>query len=211
MSVAHNPELIIVKKNDEILEKYKNDIIKSYNFINEYTKKIPYKFITNSEKIIKRDENILKLNLLLHNITKAIDIERGIFEHALCYIYMNKYSKNLVSSVYMDKLFEITTNIDPSSSVKNDYLKDAIINDKIKCESVAFLKPEELFPKNWKNIIDKNKLRKYKKENIATTDLYQCGKCKERKCTVMQMQTRSADEPMTTIVDCLICGHRFKF
>lgn len=34
----------------------------------------------------------------------------------------------------------------------------------------------------------------------ATTDQFQCGKCKQRKCTYYQMQTRSADEPMTTFV-----------
>ena len=27
-----------------------------------------------------------------------------------------------------------------------------------------------------------------------------CGKCGQRKCTYYQMQTRSADEPMTTFV-----------
>ncbi len=32
----------------------------------------------------------------------------------------------------------------------------------------------------------------------ATTDQFQCGKCRQRKCTYYQMQTRSADEPMTT-------------
>lgn len=33
----------------------------------------------------------------------------------------------------------------------------------------------------------------------ATTDAFQCGKCKKRECTYYQMQTRSADEPMTTV------------
>ena len=31
----------------------------------------------------------------------------------------------------------------------------------------------------------------------ATTDQFQCGKCKQRKVTYYQLQTRSADEPMT--------------
>jgi transcription elongation factor S-II len=45
----------------------------------------------------------------------------------------------------------------------------------------------------------------------ATTDQFQCGKCRQRKCTYYQMQTRSADEPMTTFVSCLNCGNRWKF
>ncbi len=38
----------------------------------------------------------------------------------------------------------------------------------------------------------------------AMTDEYKCGKCKQRKCKYSQAQTRSADEPMTTFVTCLI-------
>ena len=141
-------------------------------------------------------------------------IEKSIFEYAVTYIHKEKYNLNLTSNVYLDKLFDLIQNIDQNSSIKNTYLKNAIITSKIKdneLKYLAFYKPEQLYPSHWKNIIDKNKLRKYKKENIAATDLYQCGKCKERKCSVMQMQTRSADEPMTTIVDCLVCGNRFKF
>ena len=32
----------------------------------------------------------------------------------------------------------------------------------------------------------------------ASTDAFKCGKCKQRKCTYYQLQTRSADEPMTS-------------
>jgi len=43
------------------------------------------------------------------------------------------------------------------------------------------------------------------------TDLLKCGVCKKRNCTYNQLQTRSADEPMTTFVMCNECGHRWKF
>eukprot|EP00898_Chlorokybus_atmophyticus_P007461 jgi/Chlat1/7716/Chrsp66S07186 len=45
----------------------------------------------------------------------------------------------------------------------------------------------------------------------ATTDQFKCGKCGQRKCTYYQMQTRSADEPMTTYVTCVNCNNRWKF
>jgi transcription elongation factor S-II len=40
---------------------------------------------------------------------------------------------------------------------------------------------------------------------------FKCGKCKSKKTDYYQMQTRSADEPMTTYVTCMACGNRWKF
>ena len=41
--------------------------------------------------------------------------------------------------------------------------------------------------------------------------LLTCRKCKSKKTDYTQMQTRSADEPMTTHAQCFDCGHRWKF
>jgi transcription elongation factor S-II len=41
-------------------------------------------------------------------------------------------------------------------------------------------------------------------KNRGMTDMFRCGKCGERKCTYYQKQTRSADEPMTTFVNCTV-------
>lgn len=40
--------------------------------------------------------------------------------------------------------------------------------------------------------------------------LFKCGRCKSTKTSYYQMQTRSADEPMTTYVTCKNCAHRWK-
>ncbi|XP_028759112.1 transcription elongation factor TFIIS-like [Neltuma alba] len=45
----------------------------------------------------------------------------------------------------------------------------------------------------------------------ATTDQFKCGKCGKRESIFHQMQTRSADEPMTTYVTCVSCNHHWKF
>ena len=42
----------------------------------------------------------------------------------------------------------------------------------------------------------------------VTTDEFKCGKCGKRKCTYYQKQTRSSDEPMTTFITCVNCGHK---
>lgn len=69
------------------------------------------------------------------------------------------------------------------------------------------LKPEEMASK--KRQEENQKIRdaamfeaERGQKRMATTDQFQCGKCKERKTSYYQMQTRSADEPMTTFVIC---------
>ena len=47
-----------------------------------------------------------------------------------------------------------------------------------------------------------------KEENYVGA--FKCGKCKSTKTTYYQMQTRSADEPMTTFVTCTNCSNRWK-
>ena len=44
----------------------------------------------------------------------------------------------------------------------------------------------------------------------ASTDTFTCRICKSKECTYYQMQTRSADEPMTTFVTCINCNNRWK-
>ena len=44
----------------------------------------------------------------------------------------------------------------------------------------------------------------------AISDEFKCGKCKKRKVTYYQKQTRSADEPMTTFLTCVNCGNQWR-
>jgi transcription elongation factor S-II len=46
--------------------------------------------------------------------------------------------------------------------------------------------------------------------NTFVSGLYKCGRCKGLKTTYTQAQIRRADEPMTTFVSCLQCGHSWK-
>ena len=75
---------------------------------------------------------------------------------------------------------------------------------------------QDLYPDLWKEILLKN-LKKSermeritKEENQEGTDMFRCAKCKKRNCTYYQMQTRSADEPMTSFITCLCCSNRWK-
>lgn len=45
----------------------------------------------------------------------------------------------------------------------------------------------------------------------ASTDQFKCGRCGKKETTYYQLQTRSADEPMTTFVTCVNCNNHWKF
>lgn len=69
-------------------------------------------------------------------------------------------------------------------------------------------------PERWtdllKTIAERDKAR-YSRKATANVEMY-CSGCKKKtKCDSYQMQTRSADEPMTTFVTCLECDKRWKF
>ena len=79
---------------------------------------------------------------------------------------------------------------------------------------IISMTPQELYPELWEDSILKSakKMNMLSKENNAQgTNMFKCAKCKQRNCTYYQMQTRSADEPMTTFVTCLNCYNRWKF
>ena len=68
-------------------------------------------------------------------------------------------------------------------------------------------------PERWEVLIQAKKKREEnlcKMDMDAATDEFKCYKCKNRKCTYYQLQTRSGDEPMTTFIMCLVCGSSWK-
>jgi DNA-directed RNA polymerase subunit M/transcription elongation factor TFIIS len=72
---------------------------------------------------------------------------------------------------------------------------------------------QEMQPEKWDALIQakiKKDKSKYDTQQEAMTDTFKCRKCYSNKCSYYQMQTRSADEPMTTFVTCLECANRWK-
>ncbi|KAJ2613649.1 transcription elongation factor TFIIS [Coemansia sp. RSA 1365] len=99
---------------------------------------------------------------------------------------------------------------------KNPDLRANVVDGSISVERFCSMTSEEMASKDLRKTIEK-----MKEENLfkakgagrteAATDQFKCGRCKQRKCTYYQMQTRSADEPMTTFVTCTVCDNRWKF
>lgn len=56
-----------------------------------------------------------------------------------------------------------------------------------------------------------SQLELHKRSLASMTDsIFVCPKCKSKKCSYVEKQTRSADEAMTVFVTCHACSHKFK-
>ncbi|XP_071757719.1 transcription elongation factor A protein 3 isoform X1 [Centroberyx gerrardi] len=99
---------------------------------------------------------------------------------------------------------------------KNPGLRRNVLAGAIDLHRIATMTAEEMASdelKQLRNVLTQEAIREHQmaKTGGTTTDLLQCGKCRKKNCTYNQVQTRSADEPMTTFVLCNECGNRWKF
>ena len=86
-------------------------------------------------------------------------------------------------------------------------------NGDIKAHEIAFMTHQELCPEKWEVLLKAKSIRdqnKFEQNLEAATDTFTCRKCRSKKCTYYQLQTRSADESMTIYVTCLDCFTRWK-
>ena len=142
----------------------------------------------------------------------SLNLEKGIFNYSINEAKNKKIVKKWENSqfvqIYCDHFRTIYFNI-----TEEPTLLDKLQNKIIKPHILAFMTHQELNPERWKDLIDrkiKREKHKYADNIASSTDTFTCRKCKKNKCTYYQMQTRSADEPMTTFVTCLNCGTRWK-
>ncbi|KAJ6865660.1 transcription elongation factor TFIIS-like [Populus alba x Populus x berolinensis] len=102
------------------------------------------------------------------------------------------------------------------SDQKNPDLRRKVLLGQVQPQRLVTMPPEEMASEQRKrenNQIKEKALFDCERggQAEATTDQFKCGRCGQRKCTYYQMQTRSADEPMTTYVTCVNCNNHWKF
>lgn len=153
------------------------------------------------------------------NITKLVeDLEHAIYDYISEYlsrVHLEKSWENpKFRQLYLSKARSVLNNLNSESYVKNgNNLLERYRKGEISAREIANMTPYELDPKRWKQHEEKKEHdAKIFSKNLAigTTDLFKCGKCKERKCTYYEMQTRSQDEPMTTFITCMNCGNKWR-
>ena len=151
-----------------------------------------------------------KIDNILQNEKNSLNLEKGIFNYTLKeadrHKIVKKWDNKYFVQIYFNHLRSIISNL------KKDVIKQ-ITDGTVKPHIVAFMTHQELCPEKWNKLIEAKSKRdknKFETNMSAATDVFTCRKCKGNQCTYYQMQTRSADEPMTTFVTCLLCSSRWK-
>jgi DNA-directed RNA polymerase subunit M/transcription elongation factor TFIIS len=126
------------------------------------------------------------------------------------------WSNRTFWNLYRSRAISLYENLSGLNSyVKNDEnILEKLKNGEFDLKHVADMTSIDLCPSRWKDaierIIEQEKKLYLSSQNAAI--FMWCSSCRKKtKCDYYQLQTRSADEPMTTFVTCLECDKRWKF
>ncbi|EFC46968.1 predicted protein, partial [Naegleria gruberi] len=115
-------------------------------------------------------------------------------------------------SSYDDHCRTLSRNLNASN---NDDFRSNVYHSIIPIEQLPIMKVQDMASKEKQKenaLLQERKLHNsmVAKPAAVESSMFRCGKCKKTQCTFYEMQTRSADEPMTAFITCLSCGNRWK-
>jgi transcription elongation factor S-II len=166
------------------------------------------------DKVIENFNELLESSLLSKELELALltSANRQAIRDSIDVDWANRVFWNM----YRNKAMSIYENLKGKASYVNndqDWIsklqKGEISPSEFVCMNCA-----DVCPSRWKDTIEQMaelEKKRYSKNMAGSVRRY-CPSCKkESNCEQYQLQTRSADEPMTTFVTCLDCDKKWKF
>jgi DNA-directed RNA polymerase subunit M/transcription elongation factor TFIIS len=164
------------------------------------------KVIENFKEIFENDEMTSQFEKeMLHSISN-IAVKEGVEVDWGNRVFWNMYRNKAIS------LYENLKGMDSYVENKENWL-EKLKNGELTITQFVEMNAFDMCPSRWKATIEKiieTEKKLYSKSDAASIFMW-CSGCKKKsKCDYYQMQTRSADEPMTTFVTCLECDRQWK-
>jgi DNA-directed RNA polymerase subunit M/transcription elongation factor TFIIS len=169
---------------------------------------------------------------------KAQNIEKSVFNasiHKAHWIGTGRsWSNPTFADLYLQRAKSVLSNLDPQSylippggeateknrtsasssssllSSEPHRLAYRVCTGEVPAHKVAFLKPSEIHPEKWRSVAETHAKKQAPYTPTEFNTMHRCGKCGARKTTVYEMQTRSADEPMTLFITCHNCKNHWR-
>ena len=139
----------------------------------------------------------------------CVKIEEGFYNFTEEYCVSNGNIMHMARAIYTDHINNFMFNCHQDNPTIQR-IKKSISKKQFNPYNIAFLKPEELNVDNWAKIIARMKLTEEKMKNLPTIEWKKCRDCKNNQFYYYQLQTRSADEPMTTFYICKQCNKTYR-
>ncbi len=139
-------------------------------------------------------------------LTSAITDARAKF-------VVKHFENSLFQVCYMNAARRLLSNLTPNSYVKNTVFLERIKQGQIAIEDFATMNSMDYLPELYSDLRNRMELREQhllEGNKAMATDMFKCGRCHKRETTYYELQTRSADEPMTKFINCLNCGNRWR-
>tara|TARA_B100001094_G_C17866399_1_gene639944 strand:+ start:239 stop:769 length:531 start_codon:yes stop_codon:yes gene_type:complete len=163
-------------------------------------------------KIIKTINNLKNDNgVSINNIRRSANIQKSILNNSRDESdkrnTIKRWDNPYFVLIYIDGIKTILSNL------KHSDLIERINNKMIKSHELGGMSHQEMDIERWAEMIEQKRKRDKSKTqtNVNIEEgAFQCRRCGSKKTTYYQMQTRSADEPMTTFVQCTECPARWK-
>jgi len=139
----------------------------------------------------------------------STNIEQGIYDYTDQFCKSDNKNLHMAQSIYKCVAQNLIYNCEQNSDTIRK-LKKRIVKKKFNPYNLAFLRPDELDEDAWIRIILRKNTTEDKLKNFPTIEWKPCRVCKCTEFLYVQLQTRSADEPMTTFYICKKCDKTYK-
>jgi len=168
----------------------------------------------------ERTKNIRALKVLFANHLsdkEVYELERCIYNMAIRTAMRRHIGRTWTYNPFVEMYFmeakHISANLHPDAYVQNTELFAKYKASEVTFKEISEMDSYQLFEDRWKDSFLQQQIREKRQleGNMSmATDRFLCKRCGKRQCTYYELQTRSADEPMTVFITCLNCGKHWR-
>ena len=160
---------------------------------------------------------LLKLFDQLLTVDEVRNLERSIYNGVVRRASQRHIGKVWTHTPFLELYLmfakQISVNLLPTAYVNNTELFAKYKAGEVSFKDISEMDSYQLFEERWKDYFLEQQVREKRQlegNKAMATDRFLCKRCHKRECTYYELQTRSADEPMTIFITCLNCGKHWK-